>query len=170
MGFGKPPKRTQFKKGRSGNPKGRPPRKPDVYSELTKVLRENVTVTIDGQPEKVTVQQALLLRLRDQALRGELWAEKLLQKVIGALPESGSEHDHVDMRTITAKFCRSAGLRIGSRKIRCGARSSGNHECRVMTAPSATRGHRRTVNLKRASPAILGVDQRRYRTSWRTLP
>jgi hypothetical protein len=52
----------------------------------------------------VTVQQALLLRLRDQALRGELWAEKLLQKVIGALPESGSEHDHVDMRTITAKF------------------------------------------------------------------
>ena len=104
VGFGKPPKRTQFKKGRSGNPKGRPPRKPDVYSELTKVLREKVTVTIDGQPEKVTVQQALLLRLRDQALRGELWAGKLLQKVIGALPESGSEYDHVDMRTIAAKF------------------------------------------------------------------
>jgi hypothetical protein len=103
VGFGKPPKRTRFKKGRSGNPKGRPPRKPDVYSELTKVLREKVTVTIDGQPEKVTVQRALLLRLRDQALRGELWAEKLLQKVIGAWPESGSEHD-VDMRTIAAKF------------------------------------------------------------------
>ncbi len=104
MGFGKPPKRTCFKKGRSGNPKGRPPRKPDVYSELTKVLRENVTITVDAQPEKVTVQQALLLRLRDQALRGELWAEKLLQKVIGALPESGSEYEPVDMRTIAAKF------------------------------------------------------------------
>jgi Family of unknown function (DUF5681) len=103
VGFGKPPKRTQFKKGRSGNPKGRPPRKPDVHSELTKVLREKVTVTIDGQPAKVTVQQALLLRLRDQALRGELWAEKLLQKVIGALPESGSEHD-VDMRAVQASF------------------------------------------------------------------
>jgi Family of unknown function (DUF5681) len=104
VGFGRPPKRTQFKKGRSGNPKGRPRKKPDVYSELTKVLREKVTVTIDGQPEKVTVQQALLLRLRDQALRGELWAEKLLQKVVGALPESGSEHDHVDMRAVQASF------------------------------------------------------------------
>jgi hypothetical protein len=31
----------------------------------------------------VTVQQALLLRLRDEALRGELWAQKLLQKVVG---------------------------------------------------------------------------------------
>ena len=103
VGFGKPPKRTRFKKGRSGNPKGRPPRKPDVYSELTKVLRENVTITVDGQPEKVTVQQALLLRLRDQALRGELWAEKLLQKVVAALPESGSEHD-VDMRQVQATF------------------------------------------------------------------
>ena len=104
MGFGKPPKRTRFKKGRSGNPKGRPPRKPDVYSELTKVLRENVTITVEAQPEKVTVQQALLLRLRDQALRGELWAGRLLQKVVAALPESGSENDYVDVRTIVAKF------------------------------------------------------------------
>jgi hypothetical protein len=34
--------------------------------ELTKVLRENVTITVGGQPEKVTVQQALLLRLTGQ--------------------------------------------------------------------------------------------------------
>jgi hypothetical protein len=104
VGFGKPPKRTQFKKGRSGNPKGRPPKKPDLHSELTKVLRENVTIITDGQPETVTVQQALLLRLRDQALSGELWAGKLLQKVVAALPESGSEYEPVDMGKIVAKF------------------------------------------------------------------
>ena len=104
VGFGKPPERTRFKKGRSGNPKGRPRKKPDLYSELTKVLRENVTITVDGQQEKVTVQQALLRRLRDQALRGELWAQKLIQKVVGALPESGSERAPVDMQAIGAKF------------------------------------------------------------------
>jgi hypothetical protein len=108
VGFGKPPKRTRFQKGRSGNPKGRPPRKPDVHSELTKVLREKVTVTIDGQPETVTVQKALLLRLRHQALRGAVWAEKLLQKVVAALPESGSEDDHIDMRAVQAIFFGSA--------------------------------------------------------------
>ena len=104
VGFGKPPKQTRFKKGRSGNPKGRPRKKPDLYGELTKVLRENVTVTIDGQSEKVTVQQALLLRLRDQALRGELWAGKLLQKVVAALPESESERAPIDLQGAAAHF------------------------------------------------------------------
>ena len=106
VGFSKPPKQTRFKKGRSGNPRGRPRKKPDLYSELTKVLRENVTVTIDGQPEKVTVQQALLLRLRDQALRGEPWAGKLLQKVVAALPESESESRSVDLRGAAAAYDR----------------------------------------------------------------
>jgi Family of unknown function (DUF5681) len=104
VGFGKPPKQTRFRKGRSGNPYGRPRKKPDLYSELTKVLRENLTITVDGRQEKVTVQQALLLRLRDQALRGELWAGKLLQKVVAALPESGTESRRVDMQSIGAKF------------------------------------------------------------------
>jgi Family of unknown function (DUF5681) len=106
VGFGKPPKQTRFKKGRSGNPRGRPRKKPDLYSELTKVLHENVTVTIDGQSEKVTVQQALLLRLRDHALLGEVWAGKLLQKVVAALPESGSESSPVDLRNIVAIYDR----------------------------------------------------------------
>jgi hypothetical protein len=106
VGFGRPPKRTQFKKGRSGNPKGRPRKKPDIYSELTKVLRENVAITVEGQQKKVTVQLALLLRLRDQALRGELWAQKLAQRILAALPESGSESGSVDMEAIGAKFDR----------------------------------------------------------------
>jgi hypothetical protein len=104
VGFGKPPKQTRFKKGRSGNPKGRPRKKPDLYGELTKVLRENVTITVDGQPEKVTVQQALFLRLRDKALRGEFWAGKLLQKVVAALPESESERAPIDLRAAGAHF------------------------------------------------------------------
>ena len=50
------------------------------------------------------MQPALLLRLRDQALRGELWAERLLRKVVGALPESGSEYEQVDMLEVQARF------------------------------------------------------------------
>lgn len=98
VGFAKPPKKTQFKKGRSGNPYGRPRKKPDLYLELTKVLHEIVTVTVDGQPERVTVQEALLLRLRDQALQGEIWAGKLVQKVVAAIPDSLSEYDLVEGR------------------------------------------------------------------------
>jgi Family of unknown function (DUF5681) len=108
VGFGKPPKRTQFRRGRSGNPYGRPPKKPDLHGELIKVLRENVTV--EGQQEKVTVQQALLLRLRDQALRGELCAGKLLQKVLGALPERATEYDYIERQL--EKFGAYATLKL----------------------------------------------------------
>ena len=95
VGYAKPPKKTQFKKGLSGNPNGRPRKKPDLYTELSRVLRESVTVTIKGEQQRVTVQQALLLRLRDEALRGQVWAGKLLQKVVEAIPDSGG---HTEMQ------------------------------------------------------------------------
>jgi len=98
VGFGKPPKQTRFKKGRSGNPNGRPRRKPDLYTELRRVLGETVTVTNQGEPRQVTVQEALLLRLRDQALRGEIRASKLLQKVVDALPDGPTAYDHIEMQ------------------------------------------------------------------------
>jgi hypothetical protein len=52
---------------------------------------------VEGEPQKVTVQQALLLRLRDEALRGEVWAGKLLQKVVEAVPDGGGIYDHIEM-------------------------------------------------------------------------
>jgi len=107
VGYAKPPKKTRFKKGRSGNPYGRPRKKPDFYTELTRVLRETVTVTIEGQSERVTVQQALLLRLRDEAMRGEVWAGKLLQKVIDAIPEGPTEYDCIEQQV---SFFRSRAM------------------------------------------------------------
>lgn len=98
VGFGKPPKNTRFKKGRSGNPYGRPRKKPDLYSALNRVLNETVTVTIEGDAETVTVQQALLLRLRHEALRGEIWAGKLLQKVVTAIPDNDDAFDHIEQQ------------------------------------------------------------------------
>jgi hypothetical protein len=96
VGYGKPPKRTRYPKGVSGNPNGRPRKKPDLYTELRRVLNEKVTVTIEGEPQRFTVQQALLLRLRDEALRGQIWADKLLQKVVDAVPDSGGVYDHIE--------------------------------------------------------------------------
>ena len=97
VGYGSPPKQTQFKKGVSGNPDGRPRKKPDLYAELTAVLKEKLTVTFEGEPGRVTVQQALLLRLRDEALRGQIWAGKLYQKLIAAVPDRVNEHDRIDL-------------------------------------------------------------------------
>ena len=95
VGRGKPPKEKQYPKGVSSNPNGRPRKKLDLHTELRRVLNEKVTV--QGKTQRVTVQQALLLRLRDQALRGKVWASKLIQKVIDAIPEGSTEYDHIDL-------------------------------------------------------------------------
>lgn len=95
VGYGKPPKNKQYGKNVSGNPNGRPRKKPDLYTELTAVLNEKVT--IEGKSQRVTAQQALLLRLRDEALRGDVRANKLVQKVVDTIPEGGTEFDHIDL-------------------------------------------------------------------------
>jgi hypothetical protein len=43
------------------------------------------------------VQQALLMRLHDEAVRGSIGAGKLYQKVIDAFPEGGTEFDRIDL-------------------------------------------------------------------------
>ena len=69
-GYAKPPKSGQFKRGRSGNPKGRPKGSKDFRTDLRDVLDAKVAVTEDGKPRKVTSQKATLMRLREQALQG----------------------------------------------------------------------------------------------------
>lgn len=96
VGYGKPPKAARYRKGFSGNPNGRPRRKPDLYRELSRVLHEQVNVTREGEKQLVTVQQALLLRFHDEAMRGEVWAGKLFQKVIEAMPDDVDEYDAIE--------------------------------------------------------------------------
>lgn len=49
VGYGQPPKASQFKKGQSGNPGGRPPKTPDHESIAARVLGE--VQRLSGQPK-----------------------------------------------------------------------------------------------------------------------
>jgi hypothetical protein len=54
IGYGKPPKSRQFKKGVSGNPSGRPKKPSDSASELMKELQSKVTLLENGKPKKLS--------------------------------------------------------------------------------------------------------------------
>ena len=78
-GYGNPPKKHQFKKGRSGNPKGRPKGTKNLRADILSTLKTPIHLTIDGKLKKVSTQKAVLLRLREKALKGDQRAvEKLL--------------------------------------------------------------------------------------------
>lgn len=78
VGYGKPPKKTRFVKGRSGNPKGRPKGSKDFASNVREVLDAKVGVTENGTTSEVTSQKATLLRLREKALNGDARALKMM--------------------------------------------------------------------------------------------
>ena len=63
VGYGKPPKNGQFKKGQSGNPKGRSKGVRNFQTEVEAILRSKVTVTRDGRPKSVGTVEAALMRL-----------------------------------------------------------------------------------------------------------
>lgn len=71
IGYGKPPKHGQFKKGQSGNPKGKPKGSRDLKTDVVSVLNSRIVVNENGQTQKVSTQFATLLRLREKALKGD---------------------------------------------------------------------------------------------------
>ena len=74
VGYGKPPKATQFEKGKSGNPRGRPKGSLNLATDLTAELGENITIREDGRPRKVSKQRALIKSLMAKALQGDVRA------------------------------------------------------------------------------------------------
>ena len=79
-GYGKPPRHSQFKKGQSGNPQGRPKGSRNFSTDLKETLEKLIRITDHGKPRTVSTQLAALMRLREQALGGDARAlDRLLE-------------------------------------------------------------------------------------------
>lgn len=68
VGYGKPPKVHQFKKGKSGNPGGRPKRKPPDAADFAAILNEPVRVRHKGKDKKIGSFEAYVRGLAKRAL------------------------------------------------------------------------------------------------------
>lgn len=82
VGYGKPPKATQFKPGQSGNPKGRPKGSKNLVTDLSEELSEKIIVTEGGKQIKITKQRAMIKSLLAKALKGDGTAAGTLLKLI----------------------------------------------------------------------------------------
>ena len=73
--YRKPPLHTRFKKGQSGNPRGRP--KKNLPALLVTALNEPVFVTTNGR-RKITKREAVIAQLVNESAGANLRATKML--------------------------------------------------------------------------------------------
>ena len=79
-GFMNPPKHTQFQKGKSGNPRGRPRKRDDLNTVLERVLKRKVRIR--DEERKIPIRDALIWKLRELALQGDKQALALQRSII----------------------------------------------------------------------------------------
>ncbi len=97
IGFGKPPTSSQFKEGKSGNPRGRPKNR---HREIPydAVLGQMVTIREEGRERRVTAAEALLLQLTKKGLAGDSAEARASLEAIGAARVArGDDADQIDV-------------------------------------------------------------------------
>lgn len=108
VGYGKPPRHTQFKPGCSGNPKGRPKGAIGLKTLVKSVMTEKVTVRTAKGRKKMTRIEANLRLTDERAKTNQSAANKIMDLYERAVPETSEDNGQEE---------REVPLTLSDRKI-----------------------------------------------------
>lgn len=107
VGYRRPPRHTQFKPGRSGNPRGRPgrfiepaPNRWVLRGQFMHLCKKQITVVEDGRREKMPIMMAVLRQLQIKALSGDMTAIKHLLPLYDSILRENEETQHQFMKYV----------------------------------------------------------------------
>jgi uncharacterized protein DUF5681 len=83
VGYRKPPKHSRFKKGHSGNPRGKPRGTKNSATLLRQALLASVLIKQNGRQTKTTKLQVIVRRLVHQAMKGDYTSIRILFRYAG---------------------------------------------------------------------------------------
>ena len=87
VGYKSPPEHTRFKKGQSGNPRGRAKGQCNLKTDLDAELREVIQVNEGGATRRITKQRALIKTTIARAIGGNDRAATLLFNLMLRVPD-----------------------------------------------------------------------------------
>ena len=120
VGPGRPPRHTRWKKGQSGNPRGRPSGRLSVRMVLEEELSELMTLATSRGEREVTKLQAIVRRLIHEGLSGKVYAiqdildraERLDRVQDATAPVELAVEDEAILRRAQAEPDMAAGERV----------------------------------------------------------
>ena len=94
VGYGKPPKRTQFQPGQSGNPKGRRKGSGNFNGYVQHALSERISFTQDGRRQNITKLQLIATQLVNSAVKGNLKSIEFLLRLMDLMGTATDSSGH----------------------------------------------------------------------------
>ena len=93
VGYGKPPRHSRFKKGKSGNPRGRPKRSESFARLAQRTLNERIAIKENGERRVISKLEAVLKQLINKAASGDARAIREVFKLQAMIAEHDKSTD-----------------------------------------------------------------------------
>ena len=116
VGYGKPPKHSQFKRGQSGYPQGRKKQDRTIRAIMQKIIAETVTAKLPGGERKITSLEFVLRSLLNRAAKGDNRAtDKFIDLTMAAFGIGEPDDIRRDLSAEDRSLLRDALQSLGGR-------------------------------------------------------
>ena len=88
VGYARPPAQHRFRKGHSGNPKGKIHGQRTLKAELAEELEARITVTENGKTRKMSKLSVIVKRMVADAAKGDARAREQLIRLVGQIEQA----------------------------------------------------------------------------------
>jgi uncharacterized protein DUF5681 len=91
IGYGHPPKQFQFQPGQSGNPKGRPPGRPNIKTMVERVINQRIPIRQGEETREMPLFQAVLYAQGLKGAKGDARSAGVFFKIAEPKNENETE-------------------------------------------------------------------------------
>lgn len=92
VGYGRPPAHSRWRKGQSGNPRGRKKGEHNLHTVVRREIGETIQISEAGKPKRITKLEAVVKSLMAHSIKGNPRHTTILLAVVKELPDQDLQH------------------------------------------------------------------------------
>jgi hypothetical protein len=97
IGYGKPPKANQFRKGRTGNPRGKRQGEENIITAFKRIVSKRVKINDGEKVRTITLAEAVILKNYDAAVQKNPFA---MSNIFRLAEDAGEFVDFTDAKQV----------------------------------------------------------------------